>query len=87
VRMAAPRTTWTDPATDGEARQPDGHHEGKSGGVEGRISVLPWEISSSPRAAGAGGRRRCPTNEEKSAEVIVVRITERRAEFENQGAA
>jgi hypothetical protein len=38
---------------------------------EGRISVLPWEISSSLRATGAGGWRRSPTNEEKSAEAVV----------------
>src|ERR1700719_4776066 len=48
----------------------------------GRISVLPWEISSCLRATGAGGRRRPPTQEEKSAEAIVAQTIGRRAEFD-----
>ena len=36
--------------------------------LEGRSSVLPWEISSRLRATGAGGRRRSLEGGEKSAE-------------------
>jgi hypothetical protein len=55
--------------------------------LEGRISVLPWEISPPLRFAGAGGRERFLTGGEKSAEAIVARATGRRAEFDNRGAA
>lgn len=39
--------------------------------IEGRSSVLPWEISRSFRSSGAGNRRRRPTGREKSAEAVV----------------
>ena len=42
---------------------------------EGRIGVLPWEISSLLRATGAGGRRRFLECGEKPAEAMVAQAS------------
>jgi len=63
---------WEDPAANGEVHKPNGHPVDPTA-IEGRISVLPWEISSPLQTSGAGGWRQSPTDEEKSAEAIVAR--------------
>ena len=75
---------WGNPAVDGDAQTPIGRAQVNPAALEGRISVLPWEIYEVSPDDRSRGLATAWMGREKSADAIIVRATGRRAESDRQ---